>query len=50
MPSDESTLQGYCTNCKKLFEVRWAETLCPECETINEEKDNEENCNTGADV
>jgi len=48
MPSDESALLGYCTNCKKLFEVRWAETLCPNCETIKE--NNEEDCNTSADL
>lgn len=50
MPSDESALLGYCTNCKKLFEVKWAENICPECETINKGKDNEEDCNTGSDV
>jgi exosome complex RNA-binding protein Csl4 len=50
MFSDESALLGYCTNCKKLFEVKWAENVCPECETINKGKDNEEDCNTGADV
>lgn len=32
MPSDESVLQGYCASCKRLFEVRWSETVCPDCE------------------
>ena len=32
MPSDESALQGYCASCKRLFEVRWSETVCPDCE------------------
>jgi rRNA maturation endonuclease Nob1 len=32
MPSDESALQGYCIKCKKLFNVKWAENLCPACE------------------
>ena len=50
MPSDESVLQGYCASCKRLFEVRWAENICPDCETINEGKDDEEDCNTGADL
>jgi Zn finger protein HypA/HybF involved in hydrogenase expression len=30
MPSDE--LQGYCVACKKVFAVKWSETICPECE------------------
>ena len=34
MPSDESALQGYCVKCKRLFEVKWAENLCPECEPM----------------
>ena len=32
MPTDEAPLQGYCVKCKRLFEVKWAENLCPECE------------------
>lgn len=32
MPSDENDLQGYCAACKRLFEVRWLENLCPDCE------------------
>ena len=32
MPTDESALQGYCVKCKRLFEVKWAENLCPDCE------------------
>ena len=34
MPSDESALQGYCAKCKRLFEVKWAENLCPDCEEV----------------
>jgi RNA polymerase subunit RPABC4/transcription elongation factor Spt4 len=48
MPSDESALQGYCVECKRLFEVKWAENICPECETIKE--DNEEDCNTSTNL
>jgi Zn finger protein HypA/HybF involved in hydrogenase expression len=34
MPSDEAPLQGYCVKCKRLFEVKWAENLCPSCEEV----------------
>lgn len=32
MPSDESTLQGYCVSCNRLFEVKHFENICPDCE------------------
>jgi len=50
MPSDEGALQGYCVACKRLFEVRWSETVCPDCEFKLEGKGNEEDSHTGADV
>jgi len=34
MHSDEFALQGYCAKCKRVFEVRWAENLCPDCEEV----------------
>jgi len=32
MSSDENALQGYCVSCKRTFEVKWSETVCPVCE------------------
>jgi rRNA maturation endonuclease Nob1 len=32
MPTDEFALQGYCINCKKLFEVKHFENICQQCE------------------
>ena len=34
MPNDEGALLGYCVKCKRLFEVKWAESLCPDCEEV----------------
>ena len=32
MLNDEFALQGYCVSCKRTFEVKWSETVCPVCE------------------
>ena len=50
MPSDENALQGYCASCKRVFEVRWSETVCPVCEFKLEGKGNEKDSDTGPDV
>lgn len=50
MPTDESALQGYCASCKRLFEVRWSETVCPDCEFKLEGKGNEKDIDTGPDL
>jgi Zn finger protein HypA/HybF involved in hydrogenase expression len=32
MHNDEFALQGYCVNCKRLFEVKHFENICQQCE------------------
>ena len=34
MPNDEGALLGYCVKCKRVFEVKWSENLCPDCEEV----------------